>query len=76
MKIRRKGDKKFPLTTYTNSRGEFAIRVPVGIEYEVLVRQKGYKDQSEFLTANAEDVQKRLTFRLESITPPKAGEPK
>jgi hypothetical protein len=76
VKIRRKGEKKFRYDTYTNSRGEFAIRVPDGIEYEVVVRQKNFKEQSQIVAANMADVQKRLTFKLESSEPAKAGEPK
>jgi hypothetical protein len=76
VKIRRKGEKKFRYDTYTNSRGEFAIRVPDGIQYEVVVRQKDYKEQSQLVEANMADVQKRLTFKLESTKPVKAGEPK
>ena len=76
IKIRRKGEKKFRYDTYTNSRGEFAIRVPDGIEYEVVVRQKNYKEQSQGVVANKADVQKRLTFKLESTKPVKAGDPK
>jgi Carboxypeptidase regulatory-like domain len=76
VKIRRKGEKKFRYDTYTNSRGEFAIRVPDGIEYEVVVRQKAYKEQSQVVTANMVEVQKRLSFKLESSNPAKAGDPK
>lgn len=76
VKIRRKGEKKFRYDTYTNSRGEFAIRVPDGIEYEVVVRQKNYKEQSQGVVANMADVQKRLSFKLESSKPAKAGDPK
>jgi Carboxypeptidase regulatory-like domain len=76
VKIRRKGEKKFRYDTYTNSRGEFAIRVPDGIEYEVVIRQKNYKAQSQVVAANMADVQKRLTFKLESSKPAKAGDPK
>lgn len=76
VRIRRKGDKKFRYDTYTNSRGEFAIRVPDGIEYEVIVREKNYKQQSQAVVANMADVQKRLTFKLESTKPAKAGDPK
>ena len=74
VKIRRKGEKRFRFDTYTNSRGEFAIRVPDGIEYEVVVRQKNYKEQSQSVVANKADVQKRLTFKLESSKPAKAGD--
>jgi len=76
IKIRRKGDKKFRYDTYTNSRGEFAIRVPDGIEYEVVVREKNYKEQSQAVVANMADVQRRLTFKLESTKPVKAGDSK
>lgn len=76
VKIRRKGEKKFRYDTYTNSRGEFAIRVPDGIEYEVVIRQKNYKEQSQGVVANMADVQKRLSFKLESSKPAKAGNPK
>lgn len=76
VKIRRKGEKKFRYDTYTNSRGEFAIRVPDGIEYEVVIRQKNYKEQSQGVVANMADVQKRLSFKLESSKPAKAGDPK
>lgn len=76
VKIRRKGEKKFRYDLYTNSRGEFAVRVPDGIEYEVVVREKNYKEQSQGVMANMAEVQKRLTFKLETATPPKAGESK
>jgi hypothetical protein len=76
VKIRRKGEKKFRYDIYTNSRGEFAIRVPDGIEYEVVVRVKKYKEQSQIVAANMAEVQKRLTFKLETSLPAKAGEPK
>ena len=76
VKIRRKGEKKFRYDLYTNSRGEFAVRVPDGIQYEVVVRQKKYKEQSQEVMANMAEVQKRLTFKLESLAPPKAGESK
>jgi carboxypeptidase family protein len=76
VKIRRKGEKKFLYDLYTNSRGEFAVRVPDGIQYEIVVRQKKYKEQSQEVMANMAEVQKRLTFKLESLASPKAGESK
>jgi len=76
VRIRRKGEKKFRYDTYTNSRGEFAIRVPDGIEYEVVVREKNYKEQAQIVVATMTDVQKRLTFKLESTKPAKAGDSK
>src|SRR5271157_1094695 len=38
--IRQTSEKKFRWETHTNSRGEFAMRVPEGREYEVRVRAK------------------------------------
>jgi len=76
VKIRRKGEKKYRYNMYTNSRGEFAIRVPDGIEYEVVVHPKKYKEQVQVVAAHREDVQKRLTFKLEPIEPAKTGESK
>lgn len=76
VRIRRKGEKKFLYEAYTNYRGEFAIRVPDGIEYEVVVTQKKYTEQSQVVAANIEDVQKRLSFKLEPIAPAKSGAPK
>jgi len=76
VRIRRKGEKKFRFETYTNSRGEFAIRVPDGIEYEVVVKQAKYKEQSQEVVANMQEVQKRLTFKLEPVVPAKPGDSK
>ena len=38
LRIRKVGEKQFRWETYTNSRGEFAVRVPQGSDYEVVVR--------------------------------------
>ena len=73
VKIRLKSEKKFRYNLYTDSRGEFAVRVPDGIQYEVVVRQKKYKEQSQEVQANSAEVQKRLTFKLELLAPPKTG---
>ena len=73
VRIRRKGEKKFRYEVYTNSRGEFAVRVPVGIEYEVVVAQKKYKEQTVVVAAKLEDVQRRLSFKLEPVAPAKSG---
>jgi hypothetical protein len=76
VRIRPMGSQKFRFTTYTNSRGEFAVRVPDGIEYQVVIRQKNYKEQLQVVSANMAEVQKRLSFKLETVKPAKAGDPK
>jgi carboxypeptidase family protein len=51
LRIRRPGDKKFRWESVTNSRGEFAMRVPQGSEYELVVHVKGYPDQTRPINA-------------------------
>ncbi|MGB2637929.1 MAG: carboxypeptidase-like regulatory domain-containing protein [Candidatus Acidiferrum sp.] len=65
LKIRRSAEKKFRWDDYTNSRGEFAIRVPQGSEYEVLVRVKGFADQTRELNAQTGLGETRIVFRME-----------
>ena len=72
VRIRRAGDKKYTWETYTNSRGEFAVRVPPGYDYEVLVHIKKYKDQTKSVDSKV-DVQQRLSIQLELVAPPKTG---
>jgi len=66
VRIRRAGEKKFRWETYTNSRGEFAVRVPPGVEYEVVTHMKKYKDQNKDVDSKV-DVQARLSIRLELL---------
>ena len=73
MRIRRMDQKKFRWETYTNSRGEFAVRVPEGFDYEVVVRAKHYQDQSKSVRTNAGDIQQRLSIQLEPVNPGKTG---
>jgi len=76
VRIRQTSEKKFRWETYTNSRGEFAVRVPEGNEYEVEVQAKKFKEQSQTVKADAGTIQQRLSFRLEPATPGKAGDKK
>src|SRR5438270_4547958 len=46
LRIRRVGEKKFRWQDQTNSRGEFAMRVPQGVQYEMVVHVKGFADQT------------------------------
>ncbi len=76
VRIRLTSEKKFRWDTYTNSRGEFAVRVPEGNEYEVLVQVKKFKEQTQTVKADAGTVQQRLSFRLETATQGKTGDKK
>jgi len=72
VRIRRKDEKKFRWETYTNSRGDFAVRVPPGYEYEVVSHVKNYQDQREDVDSKV-DVQKRISIRLQPKEQKKAG---
>lgn len=76
VQIRREAEKKYHWETYTNSRGEFAVRVPEGQEYEVLVKEKRYKEIAMKVSAKAGDLQERLSIRLEPVKQEKGGEKK
>ena len=76
VQIRREAEKKFHWETYTNSRGEFAVRVPEGQEYEVVVKEKKYKEVSVKVSAKAGELQDRLSIRLEVSKQEKGGEKK
>jgi Carboxypeptidase regulatory-like domain len=73
VRIRRMDQKRFRWETYSNSRGEFAVRVPEGFDYEVVVRAKHYQDQSKSVRTNSGDIQQRLSIRLEPVNPGKTG---
>jgi hypothetical protein len=70
--IRQAGAKKFKWQTYTNSRGEFAVRVFPGYDYEVATHVKRYEDQTQKVDAKV-DVQQRLSIKLEPQGQAQAG---
>jgi len=72
VRVRLKGDKKFKWDTYTNSRGEFAVRVPEGPDYEVFVHMKHFQDVSEFVSAKGGVVQQQLSIRMQPVSQGKA----
>jgi hypothetical protein len=65
LRIRRAGDKKFRWESYTNSRGEFAVRVPQGSAYEMVVRAKGFTEQTRTIDAKSSGNEESIAFRLE-----------
>lgn len=48
-----------------NSRGDFAVRVKMGSDYEVIVRAKGFADQTQPVDAKTGDRFKDLVFRMQ-----------
>jgi hypothetical protein len=65
LRVRRSTEKKFHWETYTNSRGDFAVRVPQGLEYELVIHAKGFADQTRSIDAKAGLSETTLTFRME-----------
>jgi len=65
LRIRRAGEKKFRWESYTNSRGEFAVRVPQGSDYEMVVHAKGLAEQTRSIDAKNGGNEERLVFRME-----------
>lgn len=65
LRIRRVGEKKFRWESYTNSRGEFAVRVPQGSDYEMVVRAKGYSEQTRAIDAKAGENEQDVVFRMQ-----------
>jgi hypothetical protein len=64
LRIRRSTEKKFHWDSYTNSRGEFAIRVPQGTDYEMIVHAKGLPDQTRTVDAKNGLSEARIVFRM------------
>ena len=55
LRIRRSDQKKSKWETYTNSRGEFAVRVPKGPDYEIAAESKGFAKQAQAINGQAEE---------------------
>ena len=65
LRIRREVEKKFRWETFTNSRGEFAVRVPQGLQYELVVNAKGFAEQARQVDARSGITEDNVAFRLE-----------
>jgi hypothetical protein len=65
LRVRRTSEKKFRWETYTNSRGEFAIRVPQGADYEMVIVAKGFADQSKVISAKSGISEDNVVFQMQ-----------
>ena len=70
LRIRRANEKKSRWETYTNSRGEFAIRVPPGSDYEMQAESKGFETQIRAISSKDSSGDEKIIFHLE---PAKGG---
>ncbi|MCU1315324.1 MAG: hypothetical protein JWN63_646 [Candidatus Acidoferrum typicum] len=65
LRIRRAGEKKFRWESYTNSRGEFAVRVPQGSDYELVVRVKGFAEQTRTIDTKTGGNEESMVLRMQ-----------
>jgi len=73
IRIRKSGEKKFRWETRTNSRGEFAVRVPRGADYELAVRAKGFAAEMKTLDTKIAAREENTVFRLTPAPRGKTG---
>jgi hypothetical protein len=66
LRIRRAGEKKYRWESHTNSRGEFAVRVPQGSDYELVVRAKGFAEQTRTIDAKTGGNEESMVFRMQT----------
>jgi len=67
LRIRVAGEKKYRWETYTNSRGEFAVRVSQGSEYEMLVHSRGFADQTRTVNAKGGGDEETVVFLMQPL---------
>jgi hypothetical protein len=65
IRIRRSGEKKFRWEDSSNSRGEFAIRVPQGSQYEMVAHAKGFAEQAKTIDARNGSGENNVVFRMQ-----------
>jgi hypothetical protein len=66
LRVRRSNEKKYRWESYTDSRGEFAVRVPQGTDYEMVIRAKGFAVQTRALDAKTGVSEARIVFHMKS----------
>ena len=64
IKVRRVNEKKFRWEANSDHRGEFAVRVPMGEDYEIAVKAKGYAPMTRTVDAKTTN-RVDLVFRLQ-----------
>jgi len=66
LRIRRANEKKFRWEAYTNSRGEFAVRVPQELQYELVVHQKGFADEVRGVNATSGISEDNVVIKMQA----------
>ncbi len=72
LRIQRAGARKPHWETFSNFRGEFAVRVPQGADYEIAAENKGFTRQSQAVDGKTGVAEEKVIFHLEPL---KGGKP-
>lgn len=64
LRIRRAGERKFRWQALSDRRGEFAVWVPLGAGYELVVRARGFEEQNRLVDATSGPRQEDVVFRM------------
>lgn len=64
IKVRRVREKKFRWEANSDRRGEFGVRVPMGEDYEIAIKAKGYSPMTRTVDAKSTN-RVDLVFRLQ-----------
>ncbi len=67
LSIRRANEKKSRWETYTNSRGEFAIRLQPGSDYEMQAESKGFEKQTRAISDKDSNGNEKIIFHMEPL---------
>jgi Carboxypeptidase regulatory-like domain len=65
LRVKRHGEKKYRWSTVSNSRGEFAIRIPPGSDYELLTQAKDFTDHTTAIDAKNQSSQDNMVIHME-----------
>jgi hypothetical protein len=71
-RVRRTDEKKFRWEAASDRQGEFAVRVPKDVEYEMTMEAHGFKTQTRTIDARQGN-RTDLTIRMEPQTEPGSG---
>jgi len=72
LRAQRANAKKPYWETYTNFRGEFAVRVPKGSDYQIAAEMKGFATQSQAVNGKDGAAEEKVIFHMEPV---KGGKP-
>jgi hypothetical protein len=65
LRVKRQGEKKYRWSTVANSRGEFAIRVPPGSDYELLTQAKDFTDHTTAIDAKNQSSEDNMVIHMD-----------